>query len=582
MGRVALLSEELINQIAAGEVVERPASVIKELGENALDAGARNLTIQVRGGGLEAITVYDDGFGMAREDLERAVLRHATSKLRDLAGLSAIETLGFRGEALAAISAVSRFTATTSEPGAESGSRLSVEGGAAPVVEACAPIGGTEIRVEDLFFNTPARRKFLRRPETELKHVEEAVLRIALPHPRAGFTLEADGRSLLAIPEGAPVRERLIAAVGKEVAPHLLEVDERRLGLRVHGVVAAPEFTLSHARGLYTFVNGRYVRDRGLIHAVQRSFGGALPPGRQPVAALFIELDPNAVDVNVHPQKLEVRFLDGRTVYEAVQAAVGQAVAKVPWGQAAAGGPAPSPEHYAFAVDRFLSQAGGQTGAPLSLPRVAEAGAAVGFGQLRPTLNEAPPPGFFASLRLIGELAERFWICEAPGGTLIALDRHAAVERVRRAELERAPKDGEGDLFTAPVELPAQDYQRAAGQRDAFAELGITLEPFGHQSFVVSHAPSCLLEADLASVVVELSSVLPTSGLPDAAQVSRAREVIACHAATHAHRALGNDERLRLFQALDAADFRLGCIHGTLVALDVPLLELERRVRAKN
>jgi DNA mismatch repair protein MutL len=287
------------------------------------------------------------------------------------------------------------------------------------------------------------------------------------------------------------------------------------------------------------------------------------------------------VDVNVHPQKLEVRFLDGRTVYEAVQAAVAQAMAKVPWREGSAG-TAPSPEHYAFAVDRFLSQAGGQTGAPLSLPRVAEAGVAVGFGQLRPTLNEAPPPGFFASLRVIGELAERFWICEAPGGTLIALDRHAAVERVRRAELERAPAEGEGGLFTASVELPAKDHLRAAGQREAFAELGIGLEPFGHQSFVVSHTPACLLGADLASVVVELSSVLPESGLPDKAQVGRAREVIACHAATHAHRALGHDERGKLLQALDAADFRLGCIHSTLVALDVPLLELERRVRAKN
>jgi DNA mismatch repair protein MutL len=288
------------------------------------------------------------------------------------------------------------------------------------------------------------------------------------------------------------------------------------------------------------------------------------------------------VDVNVHPQKLEVRFLDGRTVYEAVQAAVAQAMAKVPWREGAMAGAAPSPEHYAFAVDRFLSQAGGQTGAPLSFPRVAEAGAPVGFGQLRPTLNEAPPPGFFASLRLIGSLAERFWICEAPGGTLIALDRHAAFERVRRAELERADPAGTGGLFTASVELPAKDHARAAGQRDGFAELGITLEPFGHQSFVVSHAPACLLEADLASVLVELSSVLPAAGLPDAAQVARARAVIACHAATHAHRALGHDELHRLFQALDAADFRLGCLHGTLVALDLPLLELERRVRAKN
>lgn len=581
MGRIALLSEELINQIAAGEVVERPASVIKELGENALDAGARTLRIRVRGGGLEELTVFDDGFGMSREDLERAILRHATSKLRDLEGLSAIETLGFRGEALAAISAVSRFTVTTSEPDAPAGTRLRLEGGGTPTVEDAAPVGGTEIRVEELFFNTPARRKFLRAPQTELRHVEEAVLRIALPHPRAGFTLEADGKTLLAIPEGASARERLIAAVGKEVAPHVLEVDERRLGLRVHGVVAAPEFTLSHARGLYTFVNGRYVRDRGLIHAVQRSFGGALPPGRQPVAALFIELDPRAVDVNVHPQKLEVRFLDGRTVYEAVQAAIASAMAKVPWrvNEAAA---QPSPEHYAFAVDRFLSQASGAGGGPVSLPAVAEPGAQVGFGQLRPTLNDAPPPGFFASLRFIGPLANRFWLCEGPGGTLVVVDRHAAFERLRRAELERPTSDATGALFSASVELPAADFARASARLEAFAGIGLTLEPFGHQTFAVTRAPACLAGTDLASVVVELSMVLPPRGLPDAAQVARAREILACHAATHEERALSHDELARLFRALDAADFRLGCVHGALVALDVPLLELERRVRAKN
>lgn len=582
MGRVALLSEELINQIAAGEVVERPASVIKELGENALDAGARNIRIRVRGGGLDEITIADDGLGMSREDAERALLRHATSKLRDLEGLSAIETLGFRGEALAAIAAVSRFALTTSEPDAPSGTRLSLEGGGPPAVEDAAPIGGTEIRVEDLFFNTPARRKFLRRAETELKHVEEAVLRIALPHPRAGFTLEADGRTLLAIPEGASARERLIAAVGKEVDPHLLDADERRLGLRVHGVVAAPEFTLSHARGLYTFVNGRYVRDRGLIHAVQRAFGGALSPGRQPVAALFIELDPRAVDVNVHPQKLEVRFLDARTVYEAVQAAVASAMARVPWQATPSSGSA-APEHYALAVDRFLAQASGApAGAPLPIPAVAEGGGRPGFGQLRPTLNEAPPPGFFASLRFIGPLASRFWVCEGQGGTLVVIDRHAAFERIRRAELERASPDEPPSLFSTTFELPAADATKVASQVEAFAELGLTLEPFGHHSFALTHAPGCLSGADAASAVVELSSVLPLSGLPDAEQVLRAREVIACHAATHEDRVLAHDELARLFRALDSADFRLGCIHATVVALDVPLLELERRVRAKG
>jgi DNA mismatch repair protein MutL len=295
MGRIRRLPPELVNQIAAGEVVERPASVVKELAENSVDAGASRVTVRLSRGGCGLITVIDDGCGMSRDDALTSLERHATSKLLDKEGLFHILTKGFRGEAIPAIASVSRFTLVTSEAEQLSGTRLVIEGGAPPVVEDAPAVGGTRIDVEDLFFNVPARRKFLKREQTELLHCEDAVTRLALAHPEVGFTLEHEGRVLWSSPPSATEpKQRAAAVLGTEAAPHLLAIDERRLGLTVTGFIAAPEFTLANARGLMTFVNHRYVRDRGLTSAIQRAYQDSLPPGRQPVALVFIELDPAA------------------------------------------------------------------------------------------------------------------------------------------------------------------------------------------------------------------------------------------------------------------------------------------------
>jgi DNA mismatch repair protein MutL len=395
MGRIHRLSNELINQIAAGEVVERPASVVKELAENAVDAQATVVRVQLAEGGLGAISVSDDGHGMSASDALLCLERHATSKLVDAEGLFHIVTKGFRGEALPSIASVSRFTLTTSEPGAPEGTRVRVEGGAAAQVEPVAPSPGTRIDVDELFFNTPARRKFLKRASTELTHCEEAVVRLALAHPEVGFFLEHGGRPLLSSPATADLRERIGALLGAAVLPHLLPIDEHRLGVSVTGFVASPEFTLPTARALYTFVNQRYVRDRGVNSAVQRAFQETLPPGRQPLTVIFIDLDTRAVDVNVHPQKLEVRFADPRSVQEALSAAIGRALKAAPWRQGMEGPAEPGLQaQYAQAVERFLnrSQEGTllPTGAAPALGAL-EAGRAP-FGTLRPSLNDAPPP----------------------------------------------------------------------------------------------------------------------------------------------------------------------------------------------
>ena len=279
MPTIALLSDALIDQIAAGEVVERPASVVKELGENALDAGARSIQVSIEGGGTRLIEVIDDGSGMSREDALLSVRRHATSKLRTADDLLAIRTLGFRGEALAAVASVARLVLRTALHGAPEGTEVRVEDGESQALPAAAR-PGTQVRVEDLFGAVPARRKFLRRAETELKHVEDAVLRLALAHPEVAFRLEHEGRTVRVLPASPDdLHERIAAALGPEVGPFLLPVEERRLGLRVHGVIASPEFSLSTARALYVFVNGRHVRDRTLHFAVHRGLA-PVAPGR--------------------------------------------------------------------------------------------------------------------------------------------------------------------------------------------------------------------------------------------------------------------------------------------------------------
>ncbi len=563
MGRIQVLDETLINQIAAGEVVERPASVVKELGENAIDAGARQVRIQLKGGGLDQIVVTDDGVGMNREDAVLCLQRHATSKLRDQAGLLEIMTKGFRGEAIPAIASVSRFVLETSEPGSGTGTKVTVEGGATPVIEDAAPTPGTRIEVNELFFNTPARRKFMRRDTTEATHCEEAVLRLALAHPEVSFFLESDGRTVLASPASLEdPRERIAAALGSEVHPHLLKIEERRLGLEVHGYICSPEFTLPTARGLYTFVNRRYVRDRGVNYAVQRAFQDALPAGRQPVVVIFIDLDPATVDVNVHPQKLEVRFQDARSVQDALGVAVGRALAEAPWRQAAAPGSEPmTGAHYASAVDRFLARAAeGQ----VAFTSTSITPAPLAFGQLKPGINQAPPPGYYASLRFIGELAKRYWVCEAPGGTLVVLDPRAVLERVRRRELE-VPK-AQPSLFTATVALEPSEYTTVIAHRELLERRGVVVEPFGGNTVALTSLP-----LDFAADASKLLKAIAIA-LPDEKAVLA---VLAHQASEEYPRQVSHHEAQRLLQQLDSADHSLP---GSDVVLhELTYFELQRR-----
>jgi DNA mismatch repair protein MutL len=606
MARIARLRDDLINKIAAGEVVERPASVVKELVENSIDAGANTVQVSLEGGGLQRIVISDDGHGMGREDAVLCLERHATSKLRELDDLQNLVSKGFRGEALPAIAAVSRFSLHTAEPGAEVGTRVTVEGGAPPQVEDAPPRPGTVMTVEDLFYNTPARLKFMRRGETELKHVEEAVIRIALAHPEVSFLVEHEGLPLFTSPacEADPT-ERIAAALGADVHPHLFPVEERRLGVSVTGWAASPEYTLPTARGIYTFVNHRYVRDRGLISSIQRAYQEYLPSGRQPLVVLFLDVDPHTVDVNVHPQKLEVRFSDSRGVYDAVLAAIVRTLRASPWLGTAPpeADPKRQAAHYAQAVERFLTRAQEAAwGAPMPLPTAADApspgatsrglgippapvpmGRAPAFGQALPQLNEAPPPGYFGALKPMGVLGDRFQVCEGPGGTLVVLDRHAALERARLMDFHQLLEEGRGpapSLFGTTVDLPLPVAKALMGGREALARLGLDVEPFGGTSFALKSVPPGLEGADPRALLEALSHALPPPGASlDAVGLAEALRVMACHAAQSVADKLTDAQLRGLLGELDQADFHPTCRHGTVVVLEMPLLELERRAR---
>ncbi|MBI5066667.1 MAG: DNA mismatch repair endonuclease MutL [Deltaproteobacteria bacterium] len=588
MPLIHLLPPGLVNQIAAGEVVERPASVLKELVENAVDAGARTVAVDTEEGGLALVRVVDDGSGMSPDDAELCLERHATSKLRDAAGLAAIATMGFRGEALPAIASVSRMRIDTCAGEGGAGTRIAVEGG--QVVER-GPVGrarGTTIEVRDLFFNTPARRKFMRAPATESGHATEALVRLALAHAAVGFTLRSAGRVVLASAPGAPLAERLAAAIGREAARKLVEIAGERGGVRVRALLTSPDHSEATSRGLYLFVNGRYVRDRSATHAALRAYAETLPHGRWPAGAIFVELPLDRVDVNVHPQKLEVRFADPRGVQDAIHRAVADGLRTAPWLRHAAPAPAgqlPPASMAGEEVANLLAEARA-AGGPAFAPAPAGASAAFAFPLPAPAPEAPPPPaaGYFASLRYVGQHARTYLLCEAPGGSLVVIDQHASHERVlfhRLREAWRGRRIAVQPLLVPQVvHLPPAAARALEGGLDELARLGIEAEAFGGDAFAVKGLPAVLAGVDAAALLTDLAQQL------DQVEHGRAAEqawhdllaTMACHSAVRANQDLASDEVRALLDQLDAIDFKANCPHGRPVVFELALADLERRV----
>lgn len=551
MGKILVLPDHLVNQIAAGEVVERPASVVKELLENALDAGAGRISVEVDDGGRARILVEDDGAGMGPEDLPLALQRHATSKLKSAEDLSAIATLGFRGEALPSIASVSRLTLASREEGSAEGWRLAVDGGRAGAAEPFGLPRGTRVEVLDLFFNIPARRKFLRAPSTELTHVITLIEHYALARPDVAFTLKADGRAVLTLPPSASREERFFELFPElpreDFAPFRMEAP----GAAVAGIAGKPDRNFSSPRYQFTLVNGRFVRDRLIQHAILEAYADTHPKGRYPVVLLALAVPFHKVDVNVHPAKREVRFADGQSVHRAVTTALLQAIAPgrppATAQGASAAWPLPAPG---------ISEPAGVFARPFPAERAAP-GPVPGAPAAASTAAQAP-------LRALAQWRSSFILCDSPEG-LAVVDQHVAHERIRFEALRRfLERPGPRQPFLLPLSysLPRAAAHRAGEFAELLSSQGFEAEPLGEGAVAVRSAPAFLSSGEAQRLIEEV-----VSGADEVLKTPRERwkEVLvmrSCRGSVMLNDPLTLEKMQFLLDSLFALGCPLTCPHG--------------------
>lgn len=610
MSRIQLLSEEVASQVAAGEVVERPASVVKELVENAIDAGARRIEVMVRRGGVSLIRVVDDGSGMDRDDALLCLERHATSKIRTGADLAAIHTLGFRGEALPSIASVSRFRLSTREHDAVAGTEIMITGGKIDYVHDGGDAPGTQIEVRSLFFNLPARRKFLRTENTEGSHVEQALRLQALGHPEVGFVLLADERTVFQLPPATDLRERIAGLWGRALADDLLEVPEIAFhGISIRGYLGKPGLSRSTRAQQLVFVNGRAVENSTINHGLREGYHTALMKGQYPVTFLFVEMDPAAVDVNVHPAKREVRFREPSAVREALVEAVLRTLEsdRLPWTREFAApveaplAPRPEPQSLPgmavfeapavpilpLGITPFVEPHAPRTlpvGLPETLcqtPAVMEPQAPVPVGAVPPDPAAAPP-----RFRLLGVLGKLYVVMENAGG-LVLVDQHAAHERILFEELRRRMEEtgvtSQRLLMPVTLQLGPRDSDWVEQNLPTLQKMGLGVEGFGSGTWKLDSIPQFMRSQEpqqlLHDIIDELREVSSQSS-----KLRLGEDVIAktvCRHAVKAHDILREPELVRLIDDLLACDLPYCCPHGRPTMIQISYLELEKKFGRK-
>ncbi len=550
---IRVLDPELVAQIAAGEVIERPASVVKELVENALDAGASRIELETEGGGRSRIRVADDGCGIPAAEAALAFARHATSKISAPEDLFRIATLGFRGEALAAIAAVARITCRTRAAGEALGTYLRIEGGEIREQRPLALPPGTEMIVEDLFFNTPARWKFLRGEGAERRAIDLWISRYALAYPKVAFFLRHDRREALTLPAAREPRHRLAALYGAEVAEALLKVSEADEEVRISGWISPPGMDRPDRQEMAFFVNGRWVQDRMLPAAVLQAYHTLLPTGRFPWSFLWIDLPPDAVDVNVHPAKIEVRFRDPDRVFRLVQRAAHQALRQM--------------------APRVFQPIDSST-VPVSIPA-------------RPLPPREPPPVLpkpsgsgeeaarLPPLRVIGQLQATYIVAEGPDG-LYLLDQHAAHERVLYEELlarrQEGPLPAQPLLQPMLLEVSLEEGSLLEEHQGTLRELGFWIEPFGPRTVRVRAIPAVLSAEAIRAVIQDLLFDLHEARRPmEAALEARWIRSICKRAAVKAGQVLSMEQMQHLVRALEGCATPWTCPHGRPTVLRFPL-----------
>jgi DNA mismatch repair protein MutL len=602
MPRIAVMPPSLASQIAAGEVVERPASAVKELVENAIDAGATRVDVEIEGGGITRLSVTDDGQGMSREDAALSVERHATSKLFAIGDLARIATYGFRGEALPSIASVSRFSLRTRSAADEAGSSVEVSGGATPVVRPIGAPVGTTVEVRDLFFNVAPRRKFLRSASTEAGHVSDVLEVAALTRPDLTFTLTREGRRVREWLRAESLEERVTTMLGEGLA----RCSGNRGPLTVDAFLSRPEHARVGAGGLRLMVNARPVRDRALFHTVAQAYGSVLERGRYPKGVIYLDLPPELVDVNVHPQKGEVRFADPRAVTDAVYHMLSTALAKAfslptpsrsPWAK-------PTAPARIVASPGMPSQSSGDGASAVPISREP-----VAFDDTSPPMATDPDDGTafgapvddvvlavsdttspiqpspavrWASLRFVAQIRLTYLVCEGPDG-LYVIDQHAAAERVNFDRLRKQYRSravpSQALLFPLLLKVVPAESELVEQRSESFAALGLELRVRGPDTVSVHSVPRLLSRASPERLVRDLLSEVTRAGaraFSDAVDLALA--TMACHGSIRAGDKIGDSEATALLAALDSADFAGHCPHGRPVVAVTSFRELERKV----
>ena len=603
--KIVVLTPALASQIAAGEVVERPASAVKELIENALDAGAQRVDVEIEGGGVTRLCVSDDGSGMSAENAALCVERHATSKLTSISDLNRIASYGFRGEALPSIASVSRFSLRTRAAQSDSGVEVAIEGGSAPTVRPTGMAVGTRVEVRDLFFNVPARRKFLRSTGTESGHVTEVVEAAALTRPEVTFTLARDGRVVREFLRASDRAERVAqVSQGEELA----RCEGTRGPLQMEAFLSRPEHARSGAGGLRLFVNGRSIRDRAIAVTVAQAYGSVLERGRYPRGVVHLDLPHEFLDVNVHPQKAEVRFADPRALADALYGMLSRSLAgafslptpnRSAWGKSKPEpGVAPEPAVLQRAAPGERSAALSSTPAsPLAaitvpaLPNSAEvpleslflAEPALIAVRDSATLPIRPRPEVaWSSLRFVAQLRQTYLLCESNDGIYL-LDQHAAAERVTftrlRKQYQGRAVPSQSLLFPVTLDVLAAEAELVELRAKEMAEVGLDVRVRGPESISIHAVPKLLQRASAERLLRDLLAEVSRKGgrgFSDAVDLALA--TMACHGSIRAGDPLAPDEVKALLEALDDADFAGHCPHGRPVVTFLGWAELERKV----
>ncbi len=597
MSVIKILPESLSNKIAAGEVVERPASVVKELVENAIDAGATQITVQVERGGLSLIRVSDNGTGMSRDDALLSLERHATSKLDDEKSLFAISTLGFRGEAIPSIASVSNFFLVTRDADSEVGTEINVAGGKIKDVRDVGAPVGTMAEARQLFFNIPARRKFLKSVETEMGHIADMMTAFALCRHDIHFRLSHDEKTARNWPAAGRPLDRITDALGRDTRNNLYELCLSSDQVKISGWIGAPHITRRSSQKIYLFVNGRMVKDRGLQYALFEGYRGRLVKGTYPVAAVFITVPFDRVDVNVHPTKNEVRFVDQKRVYQSLKTAVEKvwnAEPVLPW-ERDSGYPAPRQQTLTSVVAESTAAYSGfgrrhspgtihPSPEPMTLPERNQSAETVDIG-IMPTApvrrDHAGQPFLFSGLMIVGQFHNTYIVCESDR-EIFMIDQHAAHERVVFEKLlkrvEARQPVSQGLLVPETVELTFREAAALDLMLTVLEQTGLAVERFGQNTFVIKAVPELIADADAGRLVQELAGKMAEIGLaPDMdAKRDEFLSVMACHGAIRANRRLNEKEMRALLEQMAACDNPWHCPHGRPTTIHWSLRDIEK------